>query len=110
MVTIRKVDSSLMDVRSQREARALTPAQLRRREQDHQLQAAISKLRSAADVYEIGLEAGEKSIAIRQKLFRAASVAGIEIAIRKHGDGLLIGLLTPERRNTRSRRRVVAES
>jgi hypothetical protein len=28
----------------------------------------------------------------------------VEIAVRKHGDGFLVGLLTPERRTNRGRR------
>jgi hypothetical protein len=110
VVTIRKVDPSLMDARGQSQAHALTPAQLRRLELDQQLRAALAKLRSPADVYEIRLEDGEKSINIRQRLLRLASGLGVEIAVRKHGDGLLIGLLTPERRSNRGRRRAITEA
>jgi hypothetical protein len=35
---------------------------------DQQLRAAIAKLRSPADVYEIRLEDGEKPVTIRQRL------------------------------------------
>jgi hypothetical protein len=105
VVTIRKVDSSLMDARTQSQSRALTPAQIRRLECEQQLRAAIAKIRSPADVFEVRLEGDEKPITIRQRLLRVASGMGTEIAVRKHGDGLLIGLLTPERRSTRGRRR-----
>jgi len=110
LVTIRKVDSILMDARAQSQSRALTPAQLRRMELDQQLRAAVAKLRSPADVYEIRLEDGEKPITIRQRLLRVASGMGTEIAVRKHGDGFVIGLLTPERRTTRGRRRAKSEA
>jgi hypothetical protein len=105
VVKIRKVDASLMDARGQGSSRALTPAQVRRVALDAKLRAAIAKLRSPADVYEIELEDGEKPFTIRQRLLRVAAGMGTEIAVRKHGDGLLIGLLTPERRSTRGRRR-----
>ena len=110
MVTIRKVDSSLMDTRAQSQSRTLTPAQLRRMKLDQQLRAAIAKIRSTADVYEIRLEDGEKPITIRQRLLHVASGMGTEIAVRKHGGDLLIGLLTPERRTTRGRRRAKSEA
>ena len=105
MVTIRKVNSSLLDARPKSQTRALTPAQQRRLEQDQQLRAAIAKLRAPADVYEISLEADEKPITVRQRLLRLASASGTEIVVRKHGKGLLIGLLIPERRTNRGRRR-----
>lgn len=110
MVTIRKVDSSLMDARGQSQSPALTPAQKRRLECEQQLRAAIAKIRSPADVFEIRLEDGEKPITIRQRLLRVASGMGTEIAVRRHGDGLLIGLLTPERRSNRGRRRANSEA
>ena len=109
MVTIRKAASSLMDARRQSQSHALTPAQKRRLELDAQLRAAIAKIRSPADVYEIRLEGDEKPITIRQRLLRMASGMGTEIAVRKHGDGFVIGLLTPERRSTRGRRRANSE-
>jgi hypothetical protein len=76
---------------------------------DQQLRAAIAKIRSTADVYEVRLEDGEKPITIRQRLLSVASGMGTEIAVRKHGDGFVIGLLTPERRTTRGRRRAKSE-
>jgi uncharacterized protein YxjI len=45
-------------------------------ELDQKLRAAIAKLRSAADVYEIRLEGGEKSITVRQRLLLVASRMG----------------------------------
>ena len=109
VVKIRKVDVSLMDAPGHGPSRALTPAQIRRVALDAQLRAAIAKIQSPADVFEIRLEDGEKPITIRQRLLRLASGMGTEIAVRKHGDGLLIGLLTPERRSTRGRRRANSE-
>jgi hypothetical protein len=109
VVTIRKAASSLMDARTQSQSRALTPAQKRRLELDAQLRAAIAKIRTPADVYEIRLEDGEKPLTIRQRLLRVASAMGTEIAVRKHGDGFVIGLLTPERRSNRGRHRATSE-
>ena len=105
MVTLRKVDASLMDAPAASKSTALTPEQQRRARLDRKLKAAIAKLRTPADVYEVRLDQGEKPITIRGRLLRLAAEAGIEIAVRKHGDDLLIGLLTPERRTTRGRRR-----
>jgi hypothetical protein len=101
---IRKVDSNLMDGRAQGPSRALTPAQARRAELDAQLRAAMAKLQSPVDVYEIRLEEGEKPFIIRGRLLRVASEMGIEIAVRRYGGGFVIGLLTPERRSVRRRR------
>jgi hypothetical protein len=60
-------------------------------------------------VYEIGLEDGEKAFTIRQRLLRVAAVMGTEIAVRKHGAGFVIGILTPERRSTRGRCRATSK-
>jgi hypothetical protein len=109
VVTIRKVDPSLMDARTQSQSRALTPAQARRYECEQQLRAAVAKIKTPADVFEIRLDDDEKPITIRARILHVASAMGTEIAVRKHGDGLLIGLLTPERRSTRGRRRVNLE-
>ena len=105
MATIRKVNSSLMDARARSESPALTPAQARRQECEQQLRAAIAKIKTPADVFEVRLDGDEKPITIRQRLMRVASEMGTEIAVRKHGDGFLVGLMTPERRSTRGRRR-----
>ena len=110
MVKIRKVDSSLMDARTVGGSRSLTPAQQRRAECEQQLRVAIGKLHSASDVFEIQLEDDEKPITIRQRLVRLAAAMGTEIAVRKHGNGLLIGLLTPERRSSRGRPRTKIEA
>jgi hypothetical protein len=56
-------------------------------------------------VYEVRLDPGEKPVTIRGRLLRLAAEDSLEIAVRKHGDDLLAGLLTPERRTTRGRRR-----
>jgi len=37
-------------------------------------------------------------------LLRVAADENVEIAVRKHRDGFLVGLLTPERRTNRGRK------
>ena len=96
MVTVRKADPALMDKGSQR-PRELSPAAREREEQNR-------KFKRPEQVFEVRLDATEKPITIRQRLLRVAAEAKVEIAVRKHGDGFLVGLLTPERRTNRGRR------
>src|SRR5512137_2479002 len=104
MVTVRKADPALMDKTATR-ARALSPAALERERQQAQFKKLIAKLTGPDQVFAVKLDETEKPITIRQRLLRAASEAGVEIAVRKHGDdGFLVGLLTAERRTNRGRR------
>jgi len=45
---------------------------------------------------------------VRQRLLRVASTLGTEVAVRKHGTGFVVGLMTPERRTRRGRPRASA--
>jgi hypothetical protein len=103
MVKIRKADPSLMDKASQR-PRELSPAAREREQQQRQFKRLIGQLSGPAQVFEVRLDRTEKPITIRQRLLRVAAEANVEIAVRKHGDGFLVGLLTPERRTNRGRR------
>lgn len=95
-----KVDAQVMDKpeKRARSVRTISPEQ----------QALIKRLKTITDesvVYEVRLEPGEKPPTIRQQLLRAAKLAGIEIAVRKSPEGFYVGLMTPERRSNRGRKR-----
>ncbi len=106
MVAIRKADPKLMDQKPERGAssKALTPAAIAREGQNKQFRRMIEQLDSADSVFEIRLDPDEKPITIRQRLLRVAEDSKTEIAVRKHGSGFLVGLLTPDRRTNRGRR------
>ena len=109
MVKVRNVHRDLLD-KPVRLARTLTPAQMRREALDAQLRRVINRLAGPGDVFEIGLEEGEKAITVRQRINKVAAAAGVAIAVRKSGDNaLLVGLLTPDRRTSRGRRRRSAQ-
>lgn len=83
----------------------LTPAQLQRRRLQRQAERAISQLTGAEQVFEVRLGRNEKAATVRQRLLRAAGDAGKEIAVRKSERGFYVGLMTPERRTRRGRRK-----
>ena len=103
MVRVRKADPALMDKAGQ-QPRKLSPAAQKREQQQRRLKRLIGQLKGPQDVFEVRLDPTEKPITIRQRLLRAAADANVEIAVRKHGSGFLVGLLTPERRTNRGRR------
>ena len=103
MVTVRKADPALMDKGSRR-PRVLSPAAREREQQQRQFKRLIGQLKGPEQVFEVRLDPSEKPITIRQRLLRVATEAHVEIAVRKHGEGFLVGLLTPERRTNRGRR------
>lgn len=103
MVKVRKADPALMDKASPRQ-RKLSPAAQEREQQYRQFKRLIGQLKGPEQVFLVHLDATEKPITIRQRLLRVAADSNVEIAVRKHGDGFLVGLLTPERRTNRGRR------
>lgn len=105
MVTVRKADPALMDKGAVRR-KELSPAAREREQQQRQFKRLIAQLTGPDQVFEVRLDASEKPITIRQRLLRVAAEANVEIAVRKHGDGFLVGLLTPERKTNRGRRPV----
>jgi hypothetical protein len=107
MVTVRKADPALMDKGSQR-PREMSPAAREREQQARQFKRLIGQLKGPEQVFEVRLDSTEKPITIRQRLLRVAAEANVEIAVRKHNDGFLVGLLTPERRTNRGRRSAAA--
>ncbi len=107
MVTVRKVDPGLMH-KGSRGPRELSPAAREREQQGRQFKRLIALLKGPEQVFEVRLDPNEKPITIRQRLLRVASDANVEIAVRKHGGGFLVGLLTPERRTNRGRKAAAA--
>lgn len=103
MVKVRKADPALMDKAGQ-QPRELSPAAREREQQQRQFKRMIGQLKGPEQVFEVRLDPTEKPITIRQRLLRVAADANVEIAVRKHGDGFLVGLLTPDRRTNRGRR------
>lgn len=103
MVTVRKTDPALMDKRS-KTPRQLSPAARAREQQTRQFKRLIAQLKGPEQVFEVRLDPNEKPITIRQRLLRVAADENVDIAVRKHRDGFLVGLLTPERRTNRGRK------
>ena len=99
--------ATLMDGKEKkgRGARELTPAQLERQRQEKQFQKLMAQLTDETKVFEIRPGGDEKATTVRQRLLRAAQGAGIEVAVRKHGDGFLVGLMTDERRSSQRGRK-----
>jgi hypothetical protein len=107
MASIKASDPSLMDGAPKgRAGRAqLSPAAAARQKQERQFTRLIAKLDDPNKVFEVKPEAGEKAATIRLRLMKVAGTAGREIVVRKHGDGFLVGLMTPERRARQRGRR-----
>jgi hypothetical protein len=110
MVRINQVDSTLMDKPKPGRARAreLTPAQRERERQQRQLVRMLSRLESPQTVFEVRLSGQDKPVTIRQRILRAAQDSGKEIAVRKSSNGFLVGLMTPDRRSNRGRKKQTA--
>jgi hypothetical protein len=109
MVKVKKADPSLMDKRSRARTK-LSPAALEREQQQRKFKRMISQITGPDQVFQVSLDPDEKPITIRQRILRAAADAGVEIAVRKHGTGFIVGLLTPERRTNRGRRAAAQKS
>jgi len=103
MVTVRKADPALMD-KGTKSTRELSPAAREREQQTRKFKRLIAQLKGPEQVFEVRLDANEKAITIRQRLLRVATDENVEIAVRKHGEGFLVGLLTPDRRTNRGRK------
>jgi len=68
-------------------------------------QELIDALVNDEDVFEVALDPLESPAVARARLLRIATKAGKEVAVRKYGAGFAVGLMTPERRSARGRRR-----
>jgi hypothetical protein len=110
MARIQRVDATMMDAPKRRAAAAkqLTPEQRERQRQQRQFTRLIVQLNGAADVFEVRLGKDEKPITVRQRLLRAAGDANKEVAVRRSPNGFLVGLMTPERRSNRGRKKASA--
>jgi hypothetical protein len=103
MPRLRKVDASVMAAPRKRTSagRALSPEQ----------QYLVAKIKSITDetvVFEVTLDPDEKPLTVRQQLLRASKAAGVEIAVRKSDHGFYVGLMTPDRRSRRGRKKASA--
>ncbi len=107
MVKIRRVSASSMDKQtsSPKSQRLPSPRTLARQKQERQFERLLRKLRSPDDVFEVALAADEKAATIRPRLLKVAKEAEMEIAVRRLGNGFLVGLMTPDRQERRGRRR-----
>ena len=80
-----------------------SPEVLERKRQEAEFRSLIASL-TENDAFQVDLEPSDKALTVRQRLLRVARDMGTEIAVRKHGDGLAVGLMTPARRSNRGRR------
>jgi hypothetical protein len=96
-------DASILDAPKPK-PRELSPAALARKKEYDRLREMIGKLTDSSQVYEVVLEPGEKPLTVRQRLKKVAADAGREIVVRSHGNGFVVGLMTPERRSRRGRK------
>ncbi len=102
---IRKTDPAAMAPAPARPARALSPAAQARLAQYELLRkSVIDRINGPDDVFRVALEGGEKPATIRQRLLKVAKDEGKDVAVQIHGDHLLVGLMTPERKPRRGRR------
>jgi hypothetical protein len=112
MVKIKKVDPSVIDrPRPTRGvASELTPAQRERRQQQRQFTRLMEDLNDTDTVFEVRLGKEEKAVTVRQRILKAAQDTGKEVAVRKSPNGFVVGLMTPERRSTRGRKKAGASA
>jgi len=104
MSTIRALeDPTILDVKAAhtKEPSARTIAQ---REAQAQADELVGSLTDPAVAYAIDLDPNEKPLTVRLRLLKAAKRANKQIVVRKHGDGLAVGLYTPERATKRGRK------
>ena len=100
MPRYRKVDADVM-TRPQKRAsrgRPISPEQ----------EALVKRIKTITDesvAYEATLGSDEKPATVRQQLLRAAKLAEVEIAVKKSPSGFYFGLMTPERRSNRGRKK-----
>ena len=101
MVKIRATDASAFQKSGRSQDRELTP----RQQQDQKFQRMIGRLQTEDQAFQVRPEGDEKLPTLRNRLLRAAAAQNKELAVRKQGDGFIVGLMTPDRRSTRGRRR-----
>ena len=100
MPRYRKVDADVMQRPVKRSSRGRKPSP--------EQEALVKRIKTITDesvVYEVTLGPDEKPATIRQQLLRAAKLAGVEIAVKRSPSGFYFGLMTPERRSKRGRKK-----
>ena len=104
MPRIRKVSAALMDERQERSA-TRSPAQLARERRENQFRELLTSIGGPDDVYLVSPSDNEKASTIRLSLQRVARDLDREVIVRKHENGFLVGLSTPERERSRRGRK-----
>ncbi len=104
MPRIRKVSAALLDERQTPE-RAMSPAQRARLAREQQFRQLIDGLTGPDDVYAVQPTDGEKATTVRAALTRVIRDTGKNVIVRKHENGFLVALSTPEREKGRRGRR-----
>jgi hypothetical protein len=99
MPNYRKVDAELMDhpPKPKPRGRPISPEQ-------QALIKRMGKITDETDVFEAGLQKGEKPATVRAQLLRAAKLAGVDVAVKKSPSGFYFGLMTPKRKSKRGRK------
>ncbi len=112
MVKIRKVDVSAMarPNPTRGATKELTPAQRERQQQQRQFRRLMDQLSDPETVFEVRLGKEEKPVTVRQRILKSAQDAGKEVAVRKSPKGFVVGLMTPERRSNRGRKKASANA
>ena|SRR2546425_89912 len=104
MAKIRTLNDPSVLAASKPRSREPNPKTLERQQQYSQFRDLMAKLNKPEQVFQVDLDDSEKPLTVRLRLLKVASESGKEIAVRKHGDGFAVGLMTPERRSRRGRR------
>lgn len=84
-----------------------SPRTLALRREYEQFREQISALTGPDKAFAVDLEPGEKWATVRLRLIRISNEFGRPIVVRKQGDSLFVGLMTPERKSRRGRPRKV---
>ncbi len=100
-------DPSVLEAAKPR-PRQPSPKTLERQKQYEQFRELMGRLTDPNQVFQVDLDENEKPLTVRLRLLKVAAEARKDIAVRKHGTGFAVGLMTPERRSRRGRRPRVA--
>jgi len=110
MARVQRVDAALMDKPKRTDGTTeLSPEQKERQKQQRQFARMIAQLDGPDVVFEVRLSKDEKPVTVRQRLLRAAADANREVAVRRSPNGFLVGLMTPDRRSNRGRKKAAAD-
>ena len=109
MVKIRKADAALMDTPKAAAKRPeLTPLQRERLRQERQFTRLDPRPPWTGRCLRGPPRQGRQGATVRQRLMKVAAEQGVDVAVAKHGNGFLVGLMTPERRARRRGRKPAA--